>query len=102
MSENGFETIGEIKVHHLNNDAKILLQRQRNQFVPDDKIQFGLARSFVNENKEIVTLPGPSIQLEQLPELVEMLTQTYEKYSGCKISETKSGKTNTFADMLDQ
>jgi hypothetical protein len=102
MSENGFETIGEIKVHHLNNDAKILLQRQRNKFVSEDKIQFGLARSFVNENKETVTLPGPSIQLEQLPELIGMLTEAYEKYSGCKIPETKSEKTNTFADMLDQ
>jgi hypothetical protein len=41
MSENGFETIGEIKVHHLNNDAKILLQRQKNKFVPEGTIQFG-------------------------------------------------------------
>lgn len=102
MSEEGFEPIAEMKVHHLNNDAKILLQRQRNKFVSEGIIQFGLARSFVNENKEIITMPGPSIQLEQLPELIEMLSQAYEKYSGCKIPETKSKKTNTFADMLDQ
>lgn len=100
MSENGFENIAEMKLKHLPNKAILHLQRQKNKFVPEDKVQIGLPTSFLNENNKRVIMRGPSIQLEQIPELVKLLTETYEKYSGKKLSEANSAKTHTFADMI--
>jgi len=51
------------------------------------------------DNGQTVWNRGPSIQLEQIPELLEMLKQTYEKYSGKDIKT--SGKRTTFADCID-
>ena len=102
MSEEGFETIAQMKLRHLPNDAELMIQRQKGSMIPDDKVQFGLPSTFVNQdNGQTVWNRGPSIQLEQLPELIEMLTDTYEKYAGKKLSDANSGKTNTFADAAD-
>jgi hypothetical protein len=100
MSTEGFETVSEMKLEHLPNDARLILQRQKSQMI-GDKIQFGLPSIFVNpENKQTVWCKGPSIQVQQIPELIAMLELAYEKYTGCKLDESKSAKTNTFADML--
>ena len=98
----GFETIAQMKLNHLPNDAKLILQRQNGCMIPQDKFQFGLPTTFVNpENKQTVWNRGPSIQLEQIPELIEMLSKVYEKYSGKNI-KTSMRKTNTFADMTEE
>lgn len=97
----GFETIAQMNLGHLPNDAKLLLQRQKNKFLSENQVQFGLPTSFLNEYSKRVIMRGPSIQLEQVPELIEMLQKAYEKYSGRKVPGTKSEKTNTFADMLE-
>jgi|APSaa5957512535_1039671.scaffolds.fasta_scaffold23951_3 hypothetical protein len=102
MNAEGFETVSEMNLEHLPNDAKLVLQRQKSDII-GDKIQFGLPSTFVNpDNHQTVWCKGPSIQVQQIPELIDMLTKTYEKYTGCKLSENKSEKSNTFADMLDQ
>jgi len=96
----GFETIDQMKLKHLPNNAKLILQRQKGGMIPKDKFQFGLPTTFVNpDNKQTVWNRGPSIQLEQIPELIDMLKQTYEKYSE-KDNKT-SGKRNNFADCID-
>ena len=96
----GFETIDQMKLNHLPNDAKLMLQIQKGGMIPQDKFQFGLPTTFVNpDNRQTVWNRGPSIQLEQIPELMDMLKQTYEKYSG-KDNKT-SGKRTTFADGID-
>lgn len=104
MSESlKYDTIMSMKLKHLPNDAKLLIQRQTGGKINKESIQFGLPSTFVNpDNCQIVTMNGPSIQLEQIPELIEILTKAYEKYSGCKLPETKSGKTNTFADVYPE
>ena len=102
MSTEGFETICTMTLKHLPNDAKLILQRQKSNII-GDKIQFGLPTTFVNaENNQTVWNKGPSIQLEQLPELIEMLRKTYEKHTGEKLAETNPRKTNTFADMIEE
>lgn len=102
MSTEGFETISQMKLNHLPNDAKLILQRQKGGMIPKGKVQFGLPTTFVNpDNKQTVWNRGPSIQLEQIPELIYMLQKIYEKYSGCKL-ESKPQITCTFADMEEQ
>ncbi len=100
MSTEGFETIDQMELKHLPNNAKLILQRQKGGMIPKDKFQFGLPTTFVNpDNGQTVWNRGPSIQLEQIPELIDMLKQTYEKYSGKDIKT--SGKRTTFADGID-
>jgi hypothetical protein len=108
MSNNtdGFETLGEIKLNHQPNNARLIIQRQKGTMIPKDKVQFGLPTVFVNpENKELVWNRGPSIQLEQIPELIELLQKVYAKYSDGKalpMTTTAASKTGTFADLLDE
>ena len=86
-----FETIAQMKINHLPNNAKLLLQIQKGNKVPQDEVQFGLPSTFINsENSQTVWNRGPSIQLEQIPELIEMLTKAYEKYSECNLVESKT------------
>ena len=95
MSTEGFETIAQMKLKHLPNDARLLLQRQKGNMIPKNKVQFGLPSTFVNsENNQTVWNRGPSIQLEQLPELIELLAKAYERYS----EKHAEDKTVTFAD----
>ncbi len=94
MSTEGFETIAHMELKHLPNDARLIIQRQKGNMIPKGKVQFGLPSTFVNQdNNQTVWNRGPSIQLEQIPELIEMLRKTYEKYS-----KTAENKTVTFAD----
>lgn len=100
-----YETIRAIELKHLPNHAKLLLQKQTGGKIPQGDIQFGLPSTFVNpDNGEDVWCNGPSIQLEQLPELIEVLTDAYGRYSGkdldIKTTSSSSEKTNTFADVL--
>lgn len=98
MSEEGFETISQMKLHHLPNDAKLILQRQRGDMITSDKVQFGLPTTFINpDNKQTVWNRGPSIQLEQLPELIKILTDAHKKYS----KENTENRVVTFADAID-
>ena len=101
-SESSFEPISEMRLNHHESETRLLLQRQRHPKIAKDKVQFGLPTVFMNEYKQPVTVKGPSIQLEQLPELIDMLTKAYEKYSK-KGLDTQSNKqlTGTFADMVD-
>ncbi len=102
MSEEGFETIAQMKLRHLPNDAELMIQRQKGSMIPDDKVQFGLPSTFVNQdNGQTVWNRGPSIQLEQIPELIQMLQKAYEKYSKKKYSDAKSERTHTFADIYE-
>jgi len=102
MSAEGFETISQMKLHHLPNEAKLIIQRQKGDMIPDDKIQFGLPTTFLNsENGQTVWNRGPSIQIQQIPELVEMLSKVYEKYSGKNITHSTK-RTGTFADLLQE
>ena len=97
-----YETIRAMELKHLPNSAKILLQKQTGGKIPQDVIQFGLPSTFVNpDNSEVVWCNGPSIQLEQIPELIAILTQAYEKYSGKDAGINTSVKTNTFADVCE-
>jgi len=98
----GFKTIAQMDLKHLPNNAKLLLQRQTGGMIPSDKIQFGMPTTFVNEtNNETVWNRGPSIQLEQIPQLIEILQKAYEEYSGKKIQANSTAvKTNTFADTV--
>jgi len=94
-----FEKLDEMKLNHLPNDAKLILQRVKGDKIPDDAVQFYIATTFVNsENNQTVWNKGPSIQLEQIPEFVEKLSELYKKYSGKNITESKTEKTVTFAD----
>ena len=99
-----FETIAQMKINHLQNNAKLLLQIQKGNKVPQDKVQFGIPSTFINsENSQTVWNRGPSIQLEQIPELIEMLQKTHGKYSGKKTTNAKTEKTIvTFADGVEQ
>lgn len=100
--ETKYETVRSMKLNHLPNDAKLVLQKQTGGKIPQGDIQFGLPSTFVNkDNGQDVWSNGPSVSLEQVPELIEMLQYGYEKYSGKKLVKTKSEKTNTFADMYD-
>jgi hypothetical protein len=93
MSEHTFEKIEEMKLNHLPNDAKLVIQRQRSDVI-GKKIQMYLATTFVNsENSQIVWNKGFSIQLEQIPQLVEMLQKTCAQFKSCE-------RTVTFADMI--
>ena len=93
-----FEKLDEMNLKHLPNDAKIILQRQTGDKIPDDAVQFYLATTFVNpDNNQTVWNKGPSIQLEQIPEFVEKLNNIYKKYSG----KNTENKTVTFADASD-
>ena len=99
MSSEGFETISHMRLHHLPNDSRLIIQRQTGSVIPNGKIQFGLPSTFINtDNGQTVWNRGPSIQLEQLPELIGMLVKTYEKYSGKKISAIESEKTDSISD----
>lgn len=101
-SDTRYETIRSMTLHHLPNDAKLILQKQTGGKIPQGVIQFGLPSTFVNkDNGQDVWSNGPSIQLEQIPELIEMLKYAYKKYSGKDTHET-SAKTNTFADVLEE
>jgi len=101
MSAEGFETISQMKLHHLPNDAKLVIQRQRGAMIPDGTIQFGLPTTFVNsENNQTVWNRGQSIQIQQIPELIEMLSKVYEKYSRKNIPYSTK-RTVTFADFID-
>jgi len=98
MSTEGFETISQMNLKHLPNDAKLIIQRQKGGMMPDNTIQFGLPTTFLNsENGETVWSSGPSIQIQQIPELIEMLSKVYERYSGKETSK----RTGTFADLLE-
>jgi len=91
-----YETIKKMNLKHLPDNSKILIQRQTGGKIPKTATQFGLPFTFVNSsNKQTVWNNGPSIQLEQIPELIEMFRQVYEKYSG----KDSSKGTGTFADM---
>ncbi len=95
MSTEGFETIAKMKLKHLPNNAELIIQRQKGSMIPEDVIQFGLPSTFVNsENNQTVWNRGPSIQLEQIQELITMLRKVYEKYS----EKTIKDKTVTFVD----
>ncbi len=97
MSAEGFETIAQMKLEHLPNDAKLVLQRQKSEII-GNRIQFGLPSTFLNsENGQTVWNKGPSIQLEQIPELIKMLQDAYERYAK---QDTKKEKTVTFADAV--
>ena len=97
-----YDTVRSMKLNHLPNDAKLILQKQTGGKIPPGTIQFGLPSTFVNsDNGQDVWSNGPSVQLEQIPELIEMLKYAHEKYSGKDTSET-SAKTNTFADILEE
>ncbi len=99
MSQDGFETIKKMKLNHLPNEAELVMQRQRNSYIPKDKFQFGIPTTFVSpENGETVWNSGPSIQLEQIPELIEMLRDVYERYSGDK--DPKAARTCTVKDVF--
>ena len=95
-----YNTIRSMKLHPLPNDAMILLQRQTEGIISSNDVQFGLPSTFLNkDNGQTVTINGPSIQVQQIPELIEMLQYAYEKYSG-KDSNVPQ-KTGTFADVYD-
>ncbi len=92
MSHN-LEKINEIPLHHLPNDAKLVLQRQKNDYIADDTIQLYIATNFLNaENGNTVWNKGFSIQMNQIPELIKMLQDAQKKYS------ENVEKTVTFAD----
>lgn len=97
-----YSTIRSMKLNHLPNDAMLLLQRQTEGVIPTNATQFGLPWSFINStNSQRVTMNGPSIQVQQIPELIKILQYAYEKYSG-KDTHEISAKTNTFADLLEK
>jgi hypothetical protein len=78
-----FKQLDEMPLKHLPNDAKLLLQQQFGDMIDDEAVQMYLATTFVNPtNSQTVFNKGFSIQLEQIPEMIEMLTKIYEKFSG--------------------
>ncbi len=100
-AQDGFETIKEMSLKHLPNDAKLVIQRQRGEHIQNDAVQFGLPTTFVNpDNGQLVWNRGPSIQLEQMPELIQMLQKTYDTFSDTL--EKTPARTGTFADMIDR
>ncbi len=83
-----------MKLNHLPNNAKLILQKQTGGKIPQDAHQFGLPSTWINsDNSQEVWSNGPSIQLDQIPELIEMLRYAYEKYST---------KTCTFVDIIEE
>jgi len=92
MTEHTFEKINEMKLNHLPNDAKLVIQRQRSDVI-GKKIQMYLATTFVNSENQIVWNKGFLIQLGQIPQLVEMLQKTCAQFKSCE-------RIVTFADMI--
>ena len=85
-----FKRLAEMQLIHLPNDAKLLIQQQTSDIIPDDVVQLYLATTFINpDNKQPVFNKGFSVQLDQLPEMVDVLQRIYEKYSGKKLPAPK-------------
>ncbi len=102
MPDENFETITQMKLNHLPNDARLVLQRQKGGVIPKDAVQFGLPTTFVNSaNGQTVWNRGPSIQVEQIPELIQILTDIHKKYSDNHSTEKSKERTGTFADCVD-
>lgn len=90
-----YETVKKMSLNHLPDKSELIIQKQTGGKIPKNAVQFGLPFTFVNpNNNQTVWNNGPSIQLEQIPELIKMLDYAYEKYS-------EKAKTCTFADVTD-
>ena len=100
MSKESFESISGMDLKHLSNNSRLHLQRQSGQMIPEDAVQFGMPTSFVNEKGHMVWVRGPSIRLEQLPELIDMLSEAYRRYSD-KPGRKGKKMTGTFADLYN-
>ena len=92
-----FEQIEEMPLKHLPNKCLLHVQRQKGNYIPEGKIQFYIASSFVNsENGQRVWSKGFSIGLDAIPEMIKMLERVQRKFE----SESKGDSyTGTFADM---
>ena len=95
-----FETLGEMRLKHLPNDTRLLVQRQRGSMIPDNAIQFGLPTTFVTESGRSAFVKGPSIQLEQIPELIKILTDVYQRYHNKTEETSNDTRTYTFGDLV--
>lgn len=93
-----FKILDSIELAHLPNHTKLAVQRQTGGVIPDEAVQLYIATNFVNsENGQHVWNRGFSIQMEQIPELIRML----ERICGKSGSGTGTGRTGTFADLID-
>jgi len=84
-----YETIRSMRVNGIPNNVTIHIQRQTGGKIPGDVIQFGLAATWINEKGDEVWGSPPKWQLEQIPELVEMMQSVFEKYSKEKSEKTQ-------------
>jgi hypothetical protein len=99
MSGYNFERIDQMPLLHLPNDAKLVLQRQKSDII-GDKVQLYLATTFLSTDSKTVWNKGFSIQIQQIPQLIEMLQKMHDKF--IQSEKSQSARTNTFADMAEQ
>jgi hypothetical protein len=97
MSGYSFEKIDQMPLLHLPNDAKLILQRQKSDII-GDTIQLYLATTFVSTDSKTVWNKGFSIQVQQIPQLIEMLQKTHDKFT--QSEKSQPARTNTFADLF--
>ena len=89
-----------MRLNHLPNNTKLLVQRQRGSMIPDNAIQFGLPTTFDTESGRSAFVKGPSIQLGQIPELIKILTDVYQRYRSKPKTTSEDTRTYTFGDLV--
>lgn len=109
-----FKVLAELRLNHLPNNGKFVVQRQCGGSVPDGATQFYLAWSWDAPNGGTSWKGGGSVQADQIPAMIDALVKAYESETGEKLpacggsgnggndapTEPKIGESGTFADMF--
>ena len=94
--------IDEMTLTHQRFPAKLIIQRQKAPYIPEDQIQLFITTNFVNESGVTIWNKGFSVQLEQLPEVIKMLEQVKKKYIDEEADELSAPKTESKDKSVDK